>query len=225
MAAIRAVYSGTMTNLFIYWNIFLALIAFAFIKLFDKLKKSGLSPKLKNLSLIMVFIGWLSLAPNAIYLVTDVGHLNPPRLIENSRYKSYNNKNVAKREVPYLYDIVMLFLLSLIGFISSGMLTNQMFNQLNKSDLAKLVKLNSSSEFLYLGLVSFATSVAIFLGRYLRWNSWDLIINPISILKDLFYYFANPSAQPNLYLNLALFFVLTATAHLFMRSETSENSM
>lgn len=219
MAGLRAAYSGTLTNLFVYWNIFLALAAFGFIKLFNKLGGAELKPKLKNLSLVFVFMGWLSLMPNAIYLVTDVGHLNGPKLVENSRYNPYKKQVVAKHQVPYLYDVVMLFLLALVGFQSSGMLTTDMFRALKNSDLKNYIKFNKKSEFLFLGLVSLATGVAIFLGRYLRWNSWDVIINPINILKDLYYYFTHPLATPSLYLSLVLFFILTVLAHVVIKTK------
>lgn len=219
MAAFRAIYSGSLTNLFVYWNVFLALAAFLFIKAFNLVNaKTGLSKTVKNLGLGLAFAGWLSLTPNAIYLVTDLGHLNGPKLVENSRYNPYKKIITPKREVPYLYDVVMLFLLALIGFQSSGMLTTSMFRALKNSDLKNYIKFNKKSEVLFLGLVSFATGVAIFLGRYLRWNSWDVIINPINILKDLYYYFTHPLATPSMYLSLVLFFILTVLAHRMLKT-------
>ena len=129
-------------------------------------------------------------------------------------------KVVAKREVPYLYDISMLFLLALLGFMASGIQTNQMFHALEKTNLGKHIKFNKKTELAYLSLVSLAVSLAVFLGRYLRWNSWDLIINPLPILKDLFFYLVHPLASPNLYVVGILFFVLSAAAHqIFKTSE------
>lgn len=221
MAGLRVVYSGTLTNLFVYWNLFLALISFYFIHLFKLIaSKKDISAKLRNLALVLAFFGWLSLIPNAIYLVTDLGHLNGPRLVENSRYNPYKKKIVAKREVPYLYDISMLFLLALLGFMASGIQTNQMFHALEKTNLGEHIKFNKKTELAYLSLVSLAVSLAVFLGRYLRWNSWDLIINPLPILKDLFFYLVHPLASPNLYAVGILFFVLSAAAHqIFKTSE------
>jgi uncharacterized membrane protein len=221
MASLRAVYSGTLTNLFVYWNVFLALISFCFIHLFKLIaSKKEISAKLKNLGLALAFFGWLGLVPNAIYLVTDLGHLNGPRLVENSRYNPYKKRVTPKREIPYLYDVSMLFLLALLGFMASGIQTNQMFNALEKTNLKKHIKFNKKTELAYLGLVSLAVSLAVFLGRYLRWNSWDLIINPLNILKDLYYYLVHPLASPNLYTVGFLFFILTAVAHqIFKPSE------
>lgn len=214
MAALRAIYSLSLRNLFIYWNVFLALLALVFVYWFKLVRNSGkLKPKLKIFSLAVIFIGWLSLMPNTIYLITDIGHLNGPRLVENSRYNPYKNIKKEKRPVPYIYDVVMLFLLALIGFVSSGMATNGMYRELKKSNLKNKFKFSNKTELIYLSLISLASGTAVFLGRYLRWNSWDLIINPINILKDLFYYFTHPLATPNLYLSLILFFMLTALAH------------
>ena len=221
MASLRAVYSGTLTNLFVYWNVFLALISFCFIHLFKLIaSKKEISAKLKNLGLSLAFFGWLSLVPNAVYLVTDLGHLNGPRLVENSRYNPYKKITTPKREVPYLYDVSMLFLLALLGFMASGIQTNQMFGALKQTNLGKLIKFNKKTELAYLGLVSLAVSLAVFLGRYLRWNSWDLIVNPLPILKDLYFYFTHPLATPGLYFILVLFFILTVLAHRMLKQDS-----
>lgn len=221
MASLRAVYSGTLTNLFVYWNVFLALISFCFIHLFKLIaSKKEISAKLKNLGLALAFFGWLGLVPNAIYLVTDLGHLNGPRLVENSRYNPYKKITTPKREVPYLYDVSMLFLLALLGFMASGIQTNQMFGALKQTNLGKLIKFNKKTELAYLGLVGLAVSLAVFLGRYLRWNSWDLIVNPLPILKDLYFYFTHPLATPGLYFILVLFFILTVLAHRMLKQDS-----
>ena len=221
MASLRAVYSGTLTNLFVYWNVFLALISFCFIHLFKLIaSKKEISAKLKNLGLAIAFFGWLGLVPNAIYLVTDLGHLNGPRLVENSRYNPYKKITTPKREVPYLYDVSMLFLLALLGFTASGIQTNQMFGALKQTNLGKLIKFNKKTELAYLGLVGLAVSLAVFLGRYLRWNSWDLIVNPLPILKDLYFYFTHPLATPGLYFILVLFFILTVLAHRMLKQDS-----
>ena len=58
MAAFRAIYSGSLTNLFVYWNVFLALAAFLFIKAFNLVNaKTGLSKTVKNLGLGLAFAG------------------------------------------------------------------------------------------------------------------------------------------------------------------------
>lgn len=218
MAGLRAVYSLTLTNLFVYLNVFLALISFYFIHLFKLIaSKKEISAKLNNLGLALAFFGWLSLVPNAIYLVTDLGHLNGPRLVENSRYNPYKKSVVPKREVPYLYDVSMLFLLALLGFMVSGIQTNQMFNALKQTNLKKYIKFNKKTELAYLGLIGLAISLAVFLGRYLRWNSWDLILKPLNILQDIYYYAIHPLATPNLYLIVLLFFILTALGHKIFR--------
>lgn len=225
MASLRAVYSGTLTNLFVYWNVFLALISFCFIHLFKLIaSKKEISAKLKNLGLSLAFFGWLSLVPNAVYLVTDLGHLNGPRLVENSRYNPYKKITTPKREVPYLYDVSMLFLLALLGFMASGIQTNQMFGALKQTNLGKLIKFNKKTELAYLGLVSLAVSLAVFLGRYLRWNSWDLILNPVNIIKDVYYHLLHPFSTPSLYLISALFFMLTFLAHFTISDDASDKN-
>lgn len=44
--------------------------------------------------------------------------------------------------------------------------------------------------FLFLG------SLGIYLGRYLRWNSWDIVSNPFGLFSDIFDRFLNPFVYP-----------------------------
>lgn len=38
----------------------------------------------------------------------------------------------------------------------------------------------------------FLTSIGVYLGRFIRWNSWDIIEHPIRIIKDVFDLFMHP---------------------------------
>ncbi|CAG5084994.1 DUF1361 domain-containing protein [Parvicella tangerina] len=41
-------------------------------------------------------------------------------------------------------------------------------------------------------LLFFLTSIGVYLGRFIRWNSWDIADHPLQILKDVFDLFAHP---------------------------------
>jgi uncharacterized membrane protein len=61
--------------------------------------------------------------------------------------------------------------------------------------------------------VLLACSFAIYLGRSLRWNTWDVLINPAGILFDVSDRFINPAAHPQSLVTTTTFFMLLASMY------------
>ncbi len=126
---------------------------------------------------IPVFILWLLFFPNAAYLVTDVVH-------------------IASRLSPFLwYDSLLFFFFGWIGLLL-GILSLFHVHQYIKSYLNFWI-----SEAIILA-ICFVSSFGIYLGRFERWNSWDLFINPLQLIKHS--------------LNISSGFTQTGTPFLFM---------
>ena len=115
----------------------------------------------KDMSLnyfLPIFFLWLLFFPNAPYLVTDVLHL-------------------ASRLSPLLwYDGLLFFFFGWLGLLL-GMLSLFQIHQYFKNRFNYLI-----SELAILG-ICFVASVGVYLGRFERWNSWDVFINPFQLLK------------------------------------------
>lgn len=114
-----------------------------------------------NLALAMLlFPGWLLLFPNAPYVLTDLFHLKP------------------KAPVPLWFDLLLL--------LSSGGLSLHM-GLISMRQVHGLVtrKLGVLTGWLMVVVSMFATGFGIYLGRYLRWNSWDVITNPFPLASDI----------------------------------------
>lgn len=117
---------------------------------------------------IFLLIGaWLLFLPNAPYIITDFLHLKqrPP--------------------VPYWYDILLLFSAALNGLLL-GLLS--LFNV--EKFLAHRYG-NRISGLLIL-CSFFLCAFGIYMGRYLRWNSWDIITSPGAIATDILERVFNP---------------------------------
>jgi uncharacterized membrane protein len=115
---------------------------------------------LKRWKSVFLVIIWFSLFPNALYIVTDFVHLRP------------------QIDIPMWYDAILLFSSSIIGLILAfASLWN--VEKFLVSIFSK--KMVNYLEFAFI----FFGSFGVYLGRFLRWNSWDIISDPISLLSSI----------------------------------------
>ena len=109
---------------------------------------------------ILSSVVWLAFLPNAPYLVTDFLHLR------------------ARAPIPLWYDIALLSsfawagcLLALVSLRAMHVLVARRFG--------------APSGWAFVAAVAGLTGVGIYIGRFLRWNSWDLAVRPAEVLGDL----------------------------------------
>jgi uncharacterized membrane protein len=151
----RIMYANNLHYAFLLWNLFLAWIPF-------QLSVFLTTTQLKNRLFKYFFLsGWLLFFPNALYIITDLIHL------EHSR-----------ADIPVWFDAVLLFASSVAGLIMAFISLYQVEMYLRKNMKSKHVK-----KFVIASL--FAGSFGVYLGRFLRWNSWDIITNPLSLLMQI----------------------------------------
>ena len=135
---------------------------------------------------IILLTGWLLFFPNALYLVTDLVHLGD------------------RDDAPQWFDIILLF---------SGVMNGLMLGY------ASIIKVDiflrnyfTVRKVNFLLLVSlFIGSFGVYLGRFLRWNSWDVVTKPGSLFSELFTQVASPLMHPRAWAmtcTLSLFFAL-----------------
>jgi len=165
---------------FLIWNLFLAWLPLLFaFWLKNYLKENGwFNWKAGILTLL-----WLGFLPNSFYLVTDFIHL----------------KNTG--EVSLLYDAVMFMSYAwnglILGFVSVFLVHGELLKRLRPSLVSKLI----------LGIFILC-SFAIYLGRYLAWNTWDIVINPFGIIFDVGNRIVKPASYPNTFTTTSLFAVV-----------------
>lgn len=160
----RSVYSGEPLYGWLIWNLFLAWIPFGLaIVLYDR-HRAGSSP----LRLLVLAALWLLFLPNAPYILTDFKHLGP------------------SHAVPLWVDVVVIAAPAwtgmLLGFLSLY-LVQSVVRSLAGARVAWVAAVA------VLGLASFG----IYLGRVLRWNSWDVFTDPL-LLSELDGVLADPRA-------------------------------
>lgn len=154
MIICRVLYSGSIRFIFLLWNLFLAWIPFR-ISLYLSGRKI---PNKWQAGFLLT--GWLLFFPNALYIITDLIHLE------------------AKTNVPVWYDAVLLFTSAIAGlmlaFASLYNVEKYFSRQISSSAANKLIL-----------LCLFIGSFGVYLGRFLRWNSWDIITNPWELAKEI----------------------------------------
>jgi uncharacterized membrane protein len=152
----RFVYTDTKVFLFLNWNLFLAFLPWLFTTILT------IYPKLKQNKLVLVALvfSWLLFFPNSLYILTDLFHLQ----LETS--------------MPKWFDLVLI-----LSFAWTGL----MFGFMSLWDIEKIIgnKINKGLMPVVSLFLLFMGSFGIYLGRYLRWNSWDIITEPFYLFYDI----------------------------------------
>lgn len=132
---------------------------------------------------ILSFLAWLLFLPNAPYIITDLVHL-----------KSY------KVQLWY-YDLALIFSFAFVGmvyFIAS-------IYQVQQS-LQKII--TTKNTIFIIVVIMFACGFGIYLGRFMRWNTWDIITQPQELAFDILHRFYKPSMHPRTWITTITFGVI-----------------
>jgi uncharacterized membrane protein len=160
----RVVYSGTYNYSNLLWNLFLAWLPYIFSVIAASLYGSGF----KRWSLIFIFIIlWLVFFPNAPYIVTDFYYLDP------------------RPPVPLWFDISLIAIFAFTGCFLAIASLRTVHLMIDKS-IGKVV--GWLFALFSLGLAS----LGVYLGRFGRFNSWDVLTNPRSLAKEIAANLLNP---------------------------------
>jgi uncharacterized membrane protein len=135
-----------------------------------------------RIALLACGAAWLVFLPNAPYLLTDLAHVSG----RNSNW--------------FWYDLIMLLSFGLtgmlLGYVSLYVMQKQVANRFGAAK-------GWVFAIATLGLCSFG----IYLGRFERFNSWDVVFNPFDLLFTIYSRVRHPFDYPWTY---ALSFMLAA---------------
>jgi uncharacterized membrane protein len=93
----------------------------------------------------------------------------------------------------------------LLGFTSIFLLHQQLVK-----------RLKSRQAHLLIAAILLLCSFAIYLGRYLRWNTWDVILNPAGLLFDVSDRIINPAAHTQTFITTFSFFILLGSLYIVL---------
>lgn len=173
---------------YLVWNLFLAWLPLAFaVRLRTILAKKDWS----SWEGIIYSALWLVFLPNSFYMISDFIHL----------------QEVAR--VDLLFDVLMF-----TSFIYTGVVLG--FASLYTVHLELRERFSERATAGVLAIVLWLCSGAIYIGRDLRWNSWDIVTNPGGLLFDISDRLAHPAAYPQMLVTTVSFFVLLSTMYILL---------
>ena len=137
---------------------------------------------------------WFLFFPNAPYIVTDILHLQP------------------REGVPYWYDLIMLMAFALTGLFL-GYLSLYLMQEVVRGWLG------SAASWVFALVMLGLSAFGIYLGRFVRWNSWDALLEPLNTLTEAAS-IANPARNPQALAFSVTFFAFSLVCYLIVYSFT-----
>jgi uncharacterized membrane protein len=167
LIVVRAFQVDYVQYRFLLWNLFLAwlpLLVSMTAMLLTRIAKGVF------LAIGIAFFGviWLLLYPNAPYLTTDFIHL-----IFNPSYGGYNGFDSER--LLLWYDLVLFFLFSWCGLLL-GYVSMRHFHFIVSHYI------NAWIGWIFVFVVSFLGGFGVYLGRFNRLNSWDVLFSPFRLI-------------------------------------------
>ncbi len=181
----RAAVSHSLLFFFLNWNLFLAWVPVGVALFMLWLDSRGDHGLWLQPFLLLA---WLLFLPNAPYLVTDLIHLAP------------------RQNIPVWYDAVFLFSYGWNGLLL-GFVALRLVQQIVAKRFGPLI-----GWILVMGATA-ASAFGVYLGRFLRWNSWDVVAEPTNLLYDIADRLVNPLEYPQTIAVTILFAGLLAVGY------------
>ncbi len=170
LSIFRCVASGTGTFLFLNWNLFLAGLPLLFSRILlhnARPETEGGRNKITKGKVLLLLPLWMLFFPNAPYILTDLFHLG----------------NVAS--MPKWFDLLLI-----LSFAWAGLFAGFKSLQDIQGMLEKFV--SQRKAMIVISLLLFTAAFGVYIGRFERWSSWDLIVHPYSVAGDVLEKFTNP---------------------------------
>ncbi|HEV7765621.1 MAG TPA: DUF1361 domain-containing protein [Thermoanaerobaculia bacterium] len=176
LLVLRMWHSDSLSYLFLVWNLVLAAIPFAAALLFEWLDHKHSVRPLQWTS----FVVWLLFLPNAPYIITDFIHLK------------------QRGNIPLWYDVLLLLSCAGAGLLlgyASVMIVQHIFTRHYGVIAGWGIALGAL----------LLSAFGIYLGRFLRWNSWEAFTDPLPLFRDIASQIMNPMSHPKTFAVTGLF--------------------
>jgi uncharacterized membrane protein len=187
---VRIALSGSFDYIFLVWNLFLAWIPLGLAYTASTFVRKR---KFILVNMPLAAILWLVFFPNAPYILTDLQHLSHPRA-----------------GIPVWFDMLLINWFAWTGILL-GVLSLFMMHDIVRRAFGRI------SGWVFVIAVGALSGLGIYIGRFLRWNSWDLFFHPLERFAEFLYYASNPSLQSVVFISVfsAFFIFIYITLYAF----------
>lgn len=186
LAAVRMSRSDSARYSFLLWNLMLAWIPFLFAAFAYVL--ANIRKRFLYLLVFASALAWLVFFPNAPYILTDFQHLSQ-----------------VSDGIPVWYDVILI-----IWFAWTGLLLGIISLSLMQEIIARM--LGKTASWLFVVGVALLSSFGVYIGRFMRWNSWDIWHRPAALMLDIWEQLRHPLANKDTF----IFTLIFAALFLFM---------
>lgn len=192
LVAMRVWYAHELHFGFLLWNLLLAWVPMGLALWFDAATRRRATLRGRAAA---IGIGWLLFFPNAPYIVTDFVHLydDPP--------------------VPIWFDV-----LAIAAFAWTGLLIAVASLGLVHGAIRRVVP--AGRAWLLLAAATVLGAFGVYVGRFLRWNSWDVLRDPGAIVRDLGGRLASPLEHPRTLVVTGIVALLVGLSYLVVEALT-----
>ena len=156
LLVIRAQLTQNIFLFFLIWNLFLAIIPYA-LMIYLRMQDNFRNSKIKTFIIVTI---WLVFLPNSFYIITDLVHLT------------------LSHPATFWFDLTIICSFAFVGFFV-GIQSILEFEKILASIYDKKILI------IIIPLICFLCGFGIYLGRILRYNSWDIISNPTQLFVDI----------------------------------------
>jgi uncharacterized membrane protein len=192
LVATRVILDRNLRFAFLGWNLFLAWLPLIFAVLLCDEHVLGGRRRWRRAGW---GLAWLLFFPNAPYIFTDLMHL-------------------TNRFFPHYWTNMMLILSCaltglMLGFVSLYIVQSVVADRYGRA-----------TGWLLVAGVAGLSGVGVFMGRFLRFNTWDLVWRPFSLVQQTGGWFSEPLADTQPYIFSILFAVFVFIAYLMFHALT-----
>lgn len=116
---------------------------------------------------LFLFGSWLLFFPNALYIVTDLVHLRD------------------ETNMPWWFDAMLLFAAAFAGLLMA-------FVSLRNTERYFVTRFSKKQIQVLIFSLLFLGSFGVYLGRFERWNSWNIVNDPLELALNILTCIINP---------------------------------
>lgn len=183
------------------WDIFLGWVPIGLALLIDgvmKLRRSWI----RNVLVLGTGIVWLLFYPNSVYLVTDTLH---PFV----HYEAPAGQRFLF-QLEFWYHLFLFFVAAILG-LGLGTYSLSSIQQLVREHYGVV------RSWIFAHIVLILSSIGIYIGRFIRWNSWNAITHPQLIWKDVIDIVTDPVQLHFMFVFTGMIWFISLVGYFMMR--------